>query len=201
MSPIDETGLQPPYPLHSSIKDKLDPAYVSFYNAHIFDKQQVHLQPVSASRTSGILIPGGGPKLPVGKTEDIQIQRKQTEGPDVPIRVFTPEEERPVDGWPVMVYYHGGGWVLGNIETENTVCTNLCKRARCVVISMDYRYFPPLNPESKISDLVLEVGSRRPISSSCPRLLGSPPLAPKYRILPPQPQPLESRHRWFLRRG
>ncbi|KAE9380659.1 hypothetical protein N431DRAFT_477552 [Stipitochalara longipes BDJ] len=133
---------QPPYPLHPSVKDKLDPTYVDFYNKHIFDKQQVHLQPVSASRTSGILIPGGGPKLPVGKTEDIHLQRKQTDGPDVPIRVFTPEGEKPNDGWPVMVYYHGGGWVLGNIETENTVCTNLCKRANCVVISVDYRLAP-----------------------------------------------------------
>ncbi|KAN0120040.1 alpha/beta hydrolase fold domain containing protein [Hyaloscypha variabilis] len=136
------TGPQPPYPLHPSVKDKLDPTYRDFYNKHIFDKQQVHLQPVSASRTSGILIPGGGPKLPVGKTEDFLLQRKETAGPDVPIRVFTPEGEKPSDGWPVMVYYHGGGWVLGNIETENTVCTNLCKRASCVVISVDYRLAP-----------------------------------------------------------
>jgi acetyl esterase/lipase len=145
---LEPAGPQPPYPLHPSVKDKLDPVYVDFYNEHIFDKQQVHLQPVSASRTSGILIPGGGPKLPVGKTEDIQIQRKETEGPDVPVRVFTPEGERPSDGWPVLVYYHGGGWVLGNIETENTVCTNLCKRANCVVISVDYRYLPSL-PETE----------------------------------------------------
>jgi acetyl esterase/lipase len=133
------SGPQPPYPLHLSIKDKLDPSYLDFYNAHIIDKQQVHLQPVSASRTSGILIPGGGPRLPVGKTEDLKIQRVETEGPDVLVRVFTPEGEEPSEGWPVMVYFHGGGWVLGNIDTENTVCTNLCKRAGCVVISTDYR--------------------------------------------------------------
>ncbi len=141
-------GPQPPYPLHPSVKDKLDPVYVDFYNEHIFDKQQVHLQTVSASRTSGILIPGGGPKLPVGKTEDIQIQRRETGGENVPVRVFTPEGERPSNGWPVMVYYHGGGWVLGNIETENTVCTHLCQRARCVVISVDYRCLSLL-PETK----------------------------------------------------
>jgi triacylglycerol lipase len=134
------TGPQPPYPLHESVKDKLDPAYVEFYNKHIFDKQQVHLQPVSASRTSGILIPGGGPKLPVGKTEDFKLHRRETDGPDIPIRVFTPEGVRPENGWPVMMYYHGGGWVLGNIDTENTVCTNLCVRAGCVVVTVDYRY-------------------------------------------------------------
>ena len=132
-------GPQPPYPLHPSILPKLDPTYRTFYNKHIFDKQQVHLQPVSASRTSGILIPGGGPQLPVGKKEDILIRRRETDGPDIPVRVFTPEGDVPEGGWPLMVYYHGGGWVLGNIETENTVCSHLCSRARCVVITVDYR--------------------------------------------------------------
>jgi acetyl esterase/lipase len=133
------TGPQPPYPLHSSVADKIDPAYVEFYNANIIDKQQVHLQPVAASRTSGILIPGGGPKLPVGSTKDYSFPRKETPGPDVRVRVFTPEGEIPEGGWPLMVYYHGGGWVLGNIETENTVCSHLCARAECVVVSVDYR--------------------------------------------------------------
>ncbi len=136
-NPLDS---QPPYFLHPTIKDKLDPVYADFYNKHIFDKQPVHLQPVAASRTSGVLIPGAGPKLPVGKTEDLRIRRRETDGPDIPIRVFTPEGERPSDGWPVMLYYHGGGWVLGNLDTENVVCTNLCARANCVVITVDYRY-------------------------------------------------------------
>jgi acetyl esterase/lipase len=133
------SGPQPPYPLHKSVKDKLDPEYVKFYNANIIDKQQVHLQPVAASRTSGILIPGGGPKLPVGSTKDYSFSRRETEGPNVRVRIFTPEGDKPEDGWPLMVYYHGGGWVLGDIETENTVCSNLCKRADCVVVSVDYR--------------------------------------------------------------
>ncbi|KAL5328654.1 hypothetical protein ACEPPN_002156 [Leptodophora sp. 'Broadleaf-Isolate-01'] len=135
-------GPEPPYPLHSSIKNKLDPTYRAFYDEHIFDKQQVHLQPVAASRTSGVLIPGGGEMLNVGSTRDFAIKRRESEGPDVMVRVFTPEGQKPEGGWPVMVYYHGGGWVLGNIDTENVVCTNLCKRANCVVISVDYRLAP-----------------------------------------------------------
>jgi acetyl esterase/lipase len=142
MGSITPANPQPPYPLHPAVKDKLDPIYTQFYTKHIQYHQQVHLQPVHASRTSGILIPGGGPKLPVGKTQDLSLHRRETEGPDIPIRVFTPEGERPKGGWPGMVYYHGGGWVLGNIETENTVCTHLCRRAGCVVVTVDYRYFP-----------------------------------------------------------
>ncbi|KUJ12336.1 uncharacterized protein LY89DRAFT_688084 [Mollisia scopiformis] len=139
---MGSSGPQPPYPLHASITSKLDPDYAAFYNTHLIDKQQVHLQPVSASRTSGVLIPGAGPKLPVGKTEDFLVPRTQTSGPDIPIRVFTPATKKPENGWPVMMYYHGGGWVLGNIDTENVVCTNLCKRANCVVITVDYRLAP-----------------------------------------------------------
>ncbi|EED14071.1 lipase, putative [Talaromyces stipitatus ATCC 10500] len=133
---------EPPYPLHPSISSRIHPEYAAFYNKYIINNQQVHLQPVSASRTSGILIPGGGPVLPVGKTEDIYIKRVETEGPDVLLRVFTPETPAPEGGYGVMLYMHGGGWVLGNINTENTVCTNICKRAGVVVVSVDYRLAP-----------------------------------------------------------
>jgi len=136
------THPQPPYPLHDSVKDKLHPEYVKFYNEHIINSQQVHYQPVSASRVGGKIIPGGGDPLPVGRTQDIALKRQQTEGPDVQIRSFTPEGEPPANGWPVMIYYHGGGWVLGNISTENTVCTNMCARSRYVVITTDYRLAP-----------------------------------------------------------
>jgi acetyl esterase/lipase len=130
---------QPPYPLHESVKDLLDPEYVAFYNEHVINNQQVHLQPVDASRTSGVLIPGAGPMLNVGKTQDITVQRRATEGPPILIRAFTPKGHAPPAGWPVMLYFHGGGWVLGNIDTENVVCSNLCVRGNCVVITVDYR--------------------------------------------------------------
>ena len=138
MSTLDTP--QPPYPLHESVKDKLDPEYVAFYNKYVINQQQVHLQPVAASRTSGVLIPGGGPILDVGKTEDITIKRRQTAGPDVTVRCFTPAGDKPANGWPVMLYFHGGGWVLGNINTENAVCSNLCVRGNCVVVTVDYRF-------------------------------------------------------------
>lgn len=50
--------------------------------------------------------------LDVGSTKDYAIRRRETGGPDVMVRVFTPEGEKPEGGWPVMVYFHGGGWVL-----------------------------------------------------------------------------------------
>ncbi|KAH7377105.1 Alpha/Beta hydrolase protein [Plectosphaerella cucumerina] len=132
----------PPYPLHESIVGRLDPVYKTFYNTHIIDKQVVHRQSIAASRDSGTLIPGAGPLLPVGRTQDISIPRRETQGPDIPIRIFTPLGAAPAKGWPLCFWFHGGGWVLGNIDTENVIATNLCNRAGCVVIAVDYRLAP-----------------------------------------------------------
>lgn len=139
---------QPPYPLHPSLEPRLALDYAAFYNEHIIDKQQVHLQPVEASRTSGVLIPGAGPLYPVASAEDFSIPRTQSSGPDIRIRCFTPQGKKPEKGWPCLMYYHGGGWVLGNIDTENVIATNLSGRANCVVVNVDYRYAclsPPLS--------------------------------------------------------
>lgn len=81
--------------------------------------------------------------LPVGKTEDISISRQESSGPLVPIRCFIPEGEPPGAGWPVVLYFHGGGWVFGDLGTENNVCTNMTVRAKSVVITTDYRSANP----------------------------------------------------------
>ncbi|OTB00700.1 hypothetical protein M426DRAFT_324061 [Hypoxylon sp. CI-4A] len=133
---------EPPYPLHPSVAKKINLQYESFYNRHIIKQQQVHLQPIEASRASGTLIPGAGPKLPVAKTEDYSIPRRETTGPEIKVRAFTPHGSRPDEGWPVCVYFHGGGWVLGTIDTENVIATNLCARSKCVVVAVDYRLAP-----------------------------------------------------------
>jgi acetyl esterase/lipase len=133
---------QPPYPLHESVVGRIDPEYAAFYNKHIIDKQQVHLQPIEASRASGVLIPGSGPLQPVASTVDYKVKRKESDGPDVSVRCFTPNGEKPAAGWPVCIYYHGGGWVLGTIETENVIASHLCARGKCVVVSVDYRLAP-----------------------------------------------------------
>ncbi|KAH8884064.1 putative lipase [Thozetella sp. PMI_491] len=132
----------PPYPLHDSVKDQVDPEYAAFYNKYLLNAPQTHHQPVSASRVGGRIIPGGTDNVPVGETVDFQIARRETQGPPVPVRVFVPAGTPPAAGWPVFLWYHGGGWVLGNIDSENSLCTNLCSRAKCVVVTTDYRLAP-----------------------------------------------------------
>nr|ADN16899.1 Alpha/beta hydrolase fold-3 domain protein [Gloeothece verrucosa PCC 7822] len=60
----------------------------------------------------------------------------------VALRIYTPSGTPP---FPVVVYLHGGGWVLGNLEMADGTCRILCKQAQCVVVSVDYR----LGPENK----------------------------------------------------
>ncbi|KAF6816012.1 lipase 2 [Colletotrichum plurivorum] len=133
---------EPPYPLHPSVLDRINPEYEAFYNKHVFDKQVVHHQPISASRASGTLIPGAGLKLPVASARDFRIPRKETSGPGVLVRAFTPLGDRPEKGWPLCIWFHGGGWVLGNIDTENVIATNLSNRAKCVALCVHYRLAP-----------------------------------------------------------
>ncbi|MDA8193837.1 MAG: alpha/beta hydrolase [Thermaerobacter sp.] len=60
----------------------------------------------------------------------------------IPIRVYRPAGTALV---PVLVYLHGGGWVLGNLEQVDALCRMLCNRTPALVVSVDYR----LAPESR----------------------------------------------------
>lgn len=68
--------------------------------------------------------------IPVSKDEEISI------------RIYTPEGEGP---FPLFVYYHGGGWVLGDIEISDASCRMIANRTGHIVVSVDYR----LSPEYK----------------------------------------------------
>jgi acetyl esterase len=70
-----------------------------------------------------------------------RVENRTVPGPrgDVPVRVYTPEGRAP---FPVLVYFHGGGWVIGNLETHDGLCRHLANAARCVVVSVDYRLAP-----------------------------------------------------------
>jgi acetyl esterase len=72
----------------------------------------------------------------VGKVEDRKIPGP---GGEIPVRIYTPKGEGP---YPALVYYHGGGWVIGNVDTVDVPCRLLANRANCVVVSVDYRLAP-----------------------------------------------------------
>lgn len=61
--------------------------------------------------------------------------------PDVRARIYVPSTGDPVDQ-PCAVFLHGGAFVLGNLDTEHERCVHYATRARCLVISVDYRLAP-----------------------------------------------------------
>lgn len=74
---------------------------------------------------------------PVARIEHRAIP--QPEG-EIAVRVFVPAGRNARR--PVLVYYHGGGWVLGNLDTHEDVCRTLANRSNAVVVSVDYRRAP-----------------------------------------------------------
>jgi acetyl esterase len=69
-------------------------------------------------------------------------------GPEIPVRIYTPAGSGP---FPVLVWFHGGGWVVGNLETADGTARRLTAQAGCLVVSVDYRLAPearfPAAPE------------------------------------------------------
>jgi len=59
---------------------------------------------------------------------------------EVPVRVYVPFGK--ATALPALVYYHGGGWVLGNRDTHDRLCRVLAADGECVVVSVDYRLAP-----------------------------------------------------------
>lgn len=57
----------------------------------------------------------------------------------IPIRIYTPEGNGP---FPVLVFFHGGGFVLGDLNTAHNICKYLANGAECIVVSVDYRLAP-----------------------------------------------------------
>ena len=80
---------------------------------------------------------GGAVVLPDGVTTSDRTLT--VDGRDVAVRVFTP----PVStGVPVTVHAHGGGWVVGDLDTHAGQAAQICARAGSVVVSVDYRLAP-----------------------------------------------------------
>ncbi|WP_019412638.1 alpha/beta hydrolase [Paenisporosarcina sp. TG20] len=85
-------------------------------------------------------------KETVEKVEDITIPLA---GRNIPIRLYIPKGEGP---YPALVFYHGGGWVLGSIESHDAICRELANLAACVVISVEYRLAPEHKFPSAVND-------------------------------------------------
>ena len=60
----------------------------------------------------------------------------------VPVRAYRPKGAGKDEILPALVYFHGGGWVIGDLDTHDVVCRTLANGARCAVFSVEYRKAP-----------------------------------------------------------
>jgi acetyl esterase len=63
-------------------------------------------------------------------------------GGPVPVRAYRPKGAAKDDLLPALIYIHGGGWVIGDLDTHDVVCRTLANGARCAVFSVEYRKAP-----------------------------------------------------------
>jgi acetyl esterase len=95
------------------------------------------LTPQAAREGYRALPPLLGPPPDVGAVRDRAIEGP---GGPLPIRVYTPKNAGAQQ--PVLLYMHGGGWVIGDLDTHDRECRILCNDTPCVVVALDYRLAP-----------------------------------------------------------
>lgn len=75
------------------------------------------------------------------------VENRSISGPRGPIgiRLYRPIGSEATERLPALIYFHGGGFTVGDLDTHDYVCRSLANKARCAVMSVDYR----LGPENK----------------------------------------------------
>ncbi len=91
----------------------------------------------------------------VAEKEDIhRVHDRRIPGPgsDLAIRVYEPREARPGERFPVLLWFHGGGFVIGDLDTHDHACRALSRQAECLVVAVDYRLAPEFKFPAAVDD-------------------------------------------------
>ena len=89
-----------------------------------------------------------GPPEPVERVEDRLLPVPTA---PLPVRVYTPVGA-PHGPLPALLFFHGGGWVTGNLDTHDCACRGLANRAGCLVVAVDFRCAPEYRFPAALDD-------------------------------------------------
>lgn len=89
-----------------------------------------------AAAESAPMMAMAGDPIEVGSVHDVEIP---VDGAQIGARVYTPAGDGP---HPIVVFFHGGGWVICSLDTHDNVARAICRRADAIVVSVDYRMAP-----------------------------------------------------------
>jgi acetyl esterase len=110
-------------------------------------------EPLEATGMRAVMnTPFPGAPIPIADVRDVQIA-----GGDGPIaaRLYHPA---PGEVLPVAILFHGGGWVIGTLETHDALARVLARDAGCAVLSLDYRLAPEHRFPAAIEDVLAAIG-------------------------------------------
>lgn len=106
--------------------------------------EETRKQPTPADAVHAVLKDEG--KDPATVMAQMKVRKQDvsypTAGGTQPIRIYTPEGQAPQGGWPVIVYFHGGGWVIADINTYEASAMALASKTKAIVASVEYRHAP-----------------------------------------------------------
>ncbi|MDE0888977.1 MAG: alpha/beta hydrolase [Phycisphaerales bacterium] len=94
------------------------------------------------------------PDLPRRPVTSVLDRSFQGPGGDVPVRLYHP---KPGTVLPMLVFFHGGGWVVGDLESADDSMRRLAAEAECLVISVDYRLAPESPFPAAVEDAIAAV--------------------------------------------
>ncbi len=86
-------------------------------------------------------------RIAVGSVEDVEVA-------GLPARLYRPEGDGP---FPTLVFLHGGGFVIGDLDTHDQTCRSLCSGAETVVLAIDYRLAPEARFPAAVDDTLAAV--------------------------------------------
>ncbi|KAG8681655.1 hypothetical protein FRC11_000821 [Ceratobasidium sp. 423] len=121
-----------------SVRDQLDPEYGDFVQSTMTFRPPLHkLQWSPAIRQAPRLV------MDLGTTTPVEVGSKHTINlGDYSVQVMIPPGEKPSQGWPVVLYVHGGGWVFGDAGMDDEILSKACIDVQCATVSVDYRLAP-----------------------------------------------------------
>ncbi|KAL3418229.1 alpha beta hydrolase fold protein [Phlyctema vagabunda] len=125
-------------PIHPSVLSSLDPTFIDLYNAHVapIPNKPIDLDFLRA-RYSVLYSYGTAPAPEAAKQWETTVSGHG--GAEIAVRMYEPAGPGP---WPVHIDYHGGGWGLGDLDTESHICKHIVAKANVAVIDVAYRLVP-----------------------------------------------------------
>jgi acetyl esterase/lipase len=136
-----------------NLVDRFDPVYVEFYNKYNVGRPHSHQVPIEAYRANPSKYAIQYGRADGGEVFRVTEQKCPVKGGEISIRIFEPgpiEQDIPLR--PAYVNFHGGGWVFGNLASDDPFCRRICREVNCVCFDVEYRVAPEFKHPTQVED-------------------------------------------------